>query len=71
MVNKVYEGRPNIVIKDDIAMVLNTTEGAQGRRRITCAPKQWTKHTTLAASHAVVMAMAGRMQGVGVQRLQG
>ncbi|MDO5706215.1 MAG: carbamoyl-phosphate synthase large subunit, partial [Paracoccus sp. (in: a-proteobacteria)] len=32
MVNKVYEGRPNIVdrLKDgDIAMVLNTTEGAQ------------------------------------------
>ena len=32
MVNKVYEGRPNIVdvLKSrEIAMVLNTTEGAQ------------------------------------------
>ena len=78
-VNKVYEGRPNIVdrLKDDeIAMVMNTTEGTQAVsdsrdiRRVALMDKI-PYFTTAAASIAVVAAMKARGEGYGVRTLQG
>ncbi|MGV6839316.1 MAG: carbamoyl-phosphate synthase large subunit [Planktomarina sp.] len=78
--NKVYEGRPNIVdaIKDgEIALVMNTTEGAQAvadskSMRAEALVDKVPYYTTLAASHAATFAMAMReSEGVGVARLQG
>ncbi|MDP3961444.1 MAG: carbamoyl-phosphate synthase large subunit [Pseudorhodobacter sp.] len=80
LVNKVYEGRPNIVdaLKDgDIAMVMNTTEGTQAVsdsrdiRRVALMDKI-PYFTTAAAAIAAVAAMKARGEGeIGVRTLQG
>jgi carbamoyl-phosphate synthase large subunit len=78
-VNKVYEGRPNIVDRlknNDIAMVMNTTTGTQAVadsrdiRRVALMDKI-PYFTTIAASIAVVAAMKARGEGYGVRTLQG
>ncbi|NIZ08383.1 carbamoyl-phosphate synthase large subunit [Pseudooceanicola sp. HF7] len=79
LVNKVYEGRPNIVdlLKDDaIALVLNTTEGAQSVsdsraiRNIALYDKI-PYFTTAAGSIAAVQAMKAREEGdLEVESLQ-
>jgi carbamoyl-phosphate synthase large subunit len=78
-VAKVYEGRPNIVdvLKNgDIALVMNTTEGAQSIndsrdiRRVALMDKI-PYFTTAAASIAAVAAMKARGEGYGVRTLQG
>ncbi len=80
VVNKVYEGRPNIVdrMKDgEIALVMNTTEGAQAvddsrEIRSVALNDGLPYFTTAAASHAVVLAMKSREEGeLGVRSLQG
>jgi len=80
VVNKVYEGRPNIVdrMKDgEIALVMNTTEGAQAVEdsreiRSVALNVGLPYFTTAAASHAVALAMKSREEGeVGVRSLQG
>ncbi|MEM9249507.1 MAG: carbamoyl-phosphate synthase large subunit [Pseudomonadota bacterium] len=80
VVNKVYEGRPNIVdtMKDGgIDLVMNTTEGAQAvedsrSMRNVALTDRIPYYTTLAASHATALAMKAREEGeVGVQALQG
>ncbi len=79
LVNKVYEGRPNIVDSlknDEIALVMNTTEGTQAIsdsrdiRRVALMDKI-PYFTTAAASIAVVAAMKARGEGYGVRTLQG
>ncbi len=79
LVNKVYEGRPNIVDRlknNDIALVMNTTTGAQAIadsrdiRRVALMDKI-PYFTTIAASIAVVAAMKARGEGYGVRTLQG
>ncbi|MFM2390842.1 MAG: hypothetical protein RLZZ437_2397 [Pseudomonadota bacterium] len=79
LVNKVYEGRPNIVDRlknNDIALVMNTTEGTQAIsdsrdiRRVALMDKI-PYFTTAAASIAVVAAMKARGEGYGVRTLQG
>jgi len=78
-VNKVYEGRPNIVDmlkNDDIALVLNTTEGAQAISdsrdiRAVALYDKIPYFTTAAASIAAVEAMKARGEGIGVRTLQG
>jgi carbamoyl-phosphate synthase large subunit len=78
-VAKVYEGRPNIVDRlknDDIALVMNTTEGTQAVsdsrdiRRAALMDKI-PYFTTAAASIAAVAAMKARGEGYGVRTLQG
>ena len=78
-VAKVYEGRPNIVDRlknDDIALVMNTTEGTQAIsdsrdiRRVALMDKI-PYFTTAAASIATVAAMKARGEGYGVRTLQG
>ena len=78
-VNKVWEGRPNIVDRlknGDIALVMNTTEGTQAIadsrdiRRVALMDKI-PYFTTAAASIAVVAAMKARGEGYGVRTLQG
>ncbi|MFN4171812.1 MAG: carbamoyl-phosphate synthase large subunit [Pseudorhodobacter sp.] len=78
-VNKVYEGRPNIVDRlknTDIALVMNTTEGSQAIadsrdiRRVALMDKI-PYFTTAAASIAAVAAMKARGEGYGVRTLQG
>ena len=78
-VAKVYEGRPNIVDRlknNDIALVLNTTEGTQAIndsrdiRRVALMDKI-PYFTTAAASIAAVSAMKARGEGYGVRTLQG
>jgi carbamoyl-phosphate synthase large subunit len=78
--NKVYEGRPNIVDlmkSGEIAMVLNTTEGAQAIEdsreiRSVALYDKIPYYTTAAGSHAAVMAMRARAEGeIGVRALQG
>jgi carbamoyl-phosphate synthase large subunit len=78
-VAKVYEGRPNIVDRlknNDIALVLNTTEGNQAVsdsrdiRRVALMDKI-PYFTTAAASIAAVAAMKARGEGYGVRTLQG
>ncbi|MFM2367652.1 MAG: hypothetical protein RIR95_2260, partial [Pseudomonadota bacterium] len=78
-VNKVYEGRPNIVDRlknDEIALVMNTTEGSQAVsdsrdiRRVALMDKI-PYFTTAAAAIAVVQAMQARGEGYGVRTLQG
>ena len=80
VVNKVYEGRPNIVdqMKDGlIALVLNTTEGTQAVSdsrdiRAVALYDRIPYFTTAAASEAAAMAMLARREGeVGVRKLQG
>ncbi|OWU71912.1 carbamoyl phosphate synthase large subunit [Roseovarius sp. 22II1-1F6A] len=80
IVNKVYEGRPNIVdvMKNgEIALVMNTTEGAQAvedsrsMRNVALLDKI-PYFTTLAASHAAALAMKAREGGeIKVSPLQG
>ena len=80
VVNKVYEGRPNIVdmLKDEqIALVMNTTEGAQAVedsrdiRAVTLYAKV-PYFTTAAASYAAALAMKEAKEGeLGVRALQG
>ncbi len=78
-VAKVYEGRPNIVDRlknDEIALVMNTTEGNQAVsdsrdiRRVALMDKI-PYFTTAAASVAAVAAMKARGEGYGVRTLQG
>ena len=78
-VAKVYEGRPNIVDRlknDEIALVMNTTEGTQAIsdsrdiRRVALMDKI-PYFTTAAASIAAVAAMRARGEGYGVRTLQG
>jgi carbamoyl-phosphate synthase large subunit len=78
-VNKVYEGRPNVVdlLKSDrIALVMNTTEGTQSIsdsrdiRRVALMDRI-PYFTTAAASVAAVAAMMARAEGFGVRTLQG
>ena len=78
-VAKVYEGRPNIVDRlknNDIALVMNTTEGTQAVsdsrdiRRVALMDKI-PYSTTAAASVAAVAAMKARGEGYGVRTLQG
>jgi carbamoyl-phosphate synthase large subunit len=80
VVNKVYEGRPNVVdmLKNDgISLVMNTTEGTQAVsdsrdiRRVALMDKI-PYFTTAAASIAAVAAMKARGEGeIGVRTLQG
>jgi carbamoyl-phosphate synthase large subunit len=78
-VNKVYEGRPNIVdtLKNgDIALVMNTTEGPQAVadsrdiRRVALMDRI-PYFTTAAGAIAAAEAMRARGEGYGVRRLQG
>ncbi|TRW99561.1 carbamoyl-phosphate synthase large subunit [Paracoccus sp. M683] len=78
-VNKVYEGRPNIVDRlknNEIAMVLNTTEGAQAiadsrEIRAVALYDKIPYYTTAAGSIAAVAAIKSREEGeVGVRSLQ-
>jgi carbamoyl-phosphate synthase large subunit len=80
IVNKVYEGRPNIVdrLKDgEISLVLNTTEGAQAVEdsreiRSVALYDKIPYFTTANASVAAVAAMESRREGeVMVRTLQG
>ncbi len=80
VVNKVYEGRPNIVdmLKDgEIALVMNTTEGAQAIEdsrdiRAIALTDAIPYFTTAAAAHAAAQAIAAREEGdFGVRPLQG
>ncbi|HEY0275529.1 MAG TPA: carbamoyl-phosphate synthase large subunit [Paenirhodobacter sp.] len=79
-VNKVYEGRPNIVDRmknDDIALVLNTTDGTQSISdsrdiRSVALYDHIPYFTTAAASIAAVAAMKSRGEGeISVRPLQG
>ncbi|RMD50151.1 MAG: carbamoyl-phosphate synthase large subunit, partial [Alphaproteobacteria bacterium] len=71
VINKVYEGRPNIVdaLKNgEIALVMNTTEGAaaiEDSRGIRAAALEGRipYFTTLAGSHAAALAMRARTEG--------
>ncbi len=79
VVNKVYEGRPNLVdiLKDgEISVVFNTTEGAQAVedskeiRKVALYDKI-PYFTTAAASHAAAMAIKARAEGdIEVESLQ-
>jgi len=79
LVNKVYEGRPNIVdmLKNgDIALVLNTTDTRQAISdsrdiRAVALYDKIPYFTTAAASIAAVEAMKARGEGIGVRTLQG
>ena len=80
IVNKVYEGGLTIVdrLKDGhIALVFNTTEGAQAVEdsrdiRAVALYDKIPYFTTAAASHAAVLAMQARVEGdVQVRALQG
>ncbi len=80
IVNKVYEGRPNIVdrLKDgDVTLVLNTTEGAQAvedsrSMRNVALMDRIPYFTTLSASHAAAQAIDAQEEGdVDVRALQG
>ncbi|KJZ19649.1 carbamoyl-phosphate synthase large subunit [Loktanella sp. S4079] len=80
VVNKVYEGGLTIVdrLKDGhIALVMNTTEGAQAVEdsrdiRAVALYDKIPYFTTAAASHAAALAMQARKEGdVGVRSLQG
>ena len=79
-VNKVFEGRPNIVdmLKDGaIALVMNTAEGAQAVEdsreiRSVALYDKIPYFTTLAGSHAAALAIRARQEGeLGVMALQG
>ncbi len=79
-VNKVYEGRPNVVdqLKDgQIVLVMNTTEGAQAVEdsrdiRAVALYDKIPYFTTAAASHAAALAMKARVEGdIEVRALQG
>ncbi|MEL7111444.1 MAG: carbamoyl-phosphate synthase large subunit [Pseudomonadota bacterium] len=78
-VKKVLEGKPNIedaILNDEIALVLNTTEGAQSRKdsksiRRTALVQKIPYFTTLSASLAAVKAIrAIREKTLSVRALQ-
>ena len=80
VVNKVYEGRPNIVDmlkNNEIAFVINTTEGVQAVEdsreiRSVALYDGIPYFTTAAAAHAAAMAMRARDEGdLVVKSLQG
>jgi len=80
VVNKVYEGRPNIVdlLKDGvIKLVMNTTEGMQAVEdsreiRSVALYDKIPYFTTLAGAHAATQAIRARGEGaLGVMPLQG
>ncbi|NHX27693.1 carbamoyl phosphate synthase large subunit, partial [Escherichia coli] len=80
VVNKVYEGRPNVVdmLKDgNIVLVMNTTEGAQAVEdsreiRSFALYDKIPYFTTAAAAHAAAQAMQSRNEGeISVRSLQG
>ncbi|MFS4439608.1 carbamoyl-phosphate synthase large subunit [Paracoccaceae bacterium GXU_MW_L88] len=80
IVNKVYEGRPNIVdlMKDGrVDLVMNTTEGQQAiddsrSMRAVCLSDRIPYYTTLAASLAAAQAIRAREEGeIAVRALQG
>ncbi|MEQ8899305.1 MAG: carbamoyl-phosphate synthase large subunit [Roseovarius sp.] len=80
VVNKVYEGRPDVVdmLKDgQIALVMNTTEGAQAVEdsreiRSVALYDKIPYYTTAAAAHATALAMKARDEGdLVVMALQG
>ncbi|WP_297774194.1 carbamoyl-phosphate synthase large subunit [uncultured Roseovarius sp.] len=80
LVNKVYEGRPNIVdmLKDgEIALVMNTTEGVQAVEdsreiRSVALYDKIPYFTTVAGSHAAALAIKARQEGeLSVMPLQG
>ena len=80
VVNKVYEGRPNIVdlLKDgEIALVMNTTEGMQAVEdsreiRSVALYDKIPYFTTVAGSHAAALAIKARQEGeLSVMPLQG
>jgi carbamoyl-phosphate synthase large subunit len=78
-VNKVYEGRPNIVDRlknGDIALVMNTTEGSQAVSdsrdiRAVALYDKIPYYTTAAGAVSAVAAMKARDEGYGVRTLQG
>ncbi|WP_127901594.1 carbamoyl-phosphate synthase large subunit [Solirhodobacter olei] len=79
-VNKVYEGRPNIVDRlknGDIALVFNTTEGTQSIKdsseiRSVALMDRIPYFTTAAGAIASVAAIKARREGeIGVRTLQG
>jgi len=80
VINKVYEGRPNIVdmLKDgQIALVMNTTEGTQAVEdsreiRSVALYDKIPYFTTAAGSHAAALAIKAREEGeLKVMPLQG
>ncbi|MCV2880455.1 carbamoyl-phosphate synthase large subunit [Actibacterium sp. XHP0104] len=80
VVNKVYEGRPNVVdmLKDgNIVLVMNTTEGTQAVEdsreiRSVALYDKIPYFTTAAAAHAAAQAMLSRNEGeISVRSLQG
>jgi carbamoyl-phosphate synthase large subunit len=79
MVNKVTEGRPNVVdmIKNrDIAMIVNTTSNSQQSRSDSYEIRREALHyripyfTTLAGAEAMALALKYLHQPVTVNRLQ-
>jgi len=80
IVKKAYEGRPNIVdiMKDKgIALVMNTTEGAQAvedsrSMRNVALTDKIPYYTTASGCHAAALAIKAREEGeIGVRSLQG
>jgi len=80
IVNKVYEGRPNVVdmLKDGrIHLLMNTSEGAQSVEdsreiRSVALYDKIPYYTTAAGAHATALAMKARLEGlVHVTPLQG
>ena len=80
VVNKVYEGRPNVVdmLKDgQISLLMNTTEGTQAVEdsreiRSVALYDKIPYYTTAAAAHAAAQAMIARQEGeISVTPLQG
>ena len=79
-INKVYEGRPDVtdMMKDeDIALVMNTTEGAQAVEdskaiRSIALYEKIPYFTTAAGSHAAALAIKAQAEDdIGVKSLQG
>ncbi|MEO0747728.1 MAG: carbamoyl phosphate synthase large subunit, partial [Pseudomonadota bacterium] len=72
VVNKVYEGRPDVVdmLKDnEIDLVMNTTEGARAVEdsreiRSVALYDKIPYYTTAAAAHAAALAMKDRQEGM-------
>ena len=79
LVNKVYEGRPNIVDmmkNEEIDLVMNTTDGTQAiedshSMRAVCLSDKIPYYTTLAASSAAAIAIKKWQEGeIGVRSIQ-
>jgi carbamoyl-phosphate synthase large subunit len=80
VINKMYEGRPNIydMLKNsEVSLVMNTTEGAQAVEdsrdiRSVALNDKIPYYTTAAAAHAAALAMQARNEGeLVVKALQG